>query len=374
MNKAGRVALDGEYDEGEVPLLLRHAGMAEWVEGRVRILDRRALPGTVRFIECRDVDEVADAIESMAIQGAFTLSLAAGYGLALAVASHAGASHMMLATLDAAARRLIATRPTGLALSRMMAECRSAASGADARKDAMIAAIVATVDAKAQQLARQALATARHALPLIGSADAILTHCFADRSLLYLLLEARRMGRSLQVYCSETRPYLQGARLTAPAVLETGHHPTVVTDGMGGFLMRRAMVQAFITAADRVCLDGTICNKIGTYPHALAARASSIPYYVLRQSGPDFESAREADVEIEFRDARSVLEFMGTATSTSGVDALYPAFDITPHELVTAIVTDQGIFHPQAIGRYRRTTSSPASDTGQRAAPPNPGD
>lgn len=351
---ATRLALDGEYDEARVPLLLRRSGMAEWDDGRVRILDRRNLPATVRFIDCRTVEEVAAAIESMAIQGAFTLSLAAGYGLALAVASATGARQQWLAAVDEAARRLIVTRPTGLALSRMMVECKAAAHATEGDREAIVAAIVRTVDAKAQQLARQALATARHALPLLAGAEAILTHCFADRSLLYLLLEARREGRTLRVYCSETRPYLQGARLTAPAVLEAGHRATLITDGMGGFLIRRGMVQAFLTAADRVCLDGTICNKVGTYAHALAARASGVPYHVLRQSGPDFESAGEGDIEIELRDGRSVLDFMGVATSVPGVDAIYPAFDITPPDLVTSIVTDQGVFEPSSIARYRR--------------------
>jgi methylthioribose-1-phosphate isomerase len=367
MNQTARVALDGEYDEAQVPLLLRRRGMAEWADGRVRILDRRGLPATVCFIECRSVEEVAIAIESMAIQGAFTLSLAAGYGLALVAASHAGPLQTLPTSLDAAARRLVATRPTGLALSRMVAECIRAAQQAGPDKEALTAAIVATVDARAQRLARQALATARHALPLIANASAILTHCFADRSLLYLLLEARRAGRTLDVYCSETRPYLQGARLTAPAVLETGHRATVITDGSGGLLMRSQRVQAFLTAADRVCTDGTICNKIGTYPHALAARANGIPYYVLRQSGPDFESAGEDDIKIEFRNRKSVLEFMGIATSAGGVDALYPAFDVTPPDLVTKIVTDQGVFDPRAIDRYRRAELGP--DVGSGAPP-----
>jgi methylthioribose-1-phosphate isomerase len=132
----------------------------------------------------------------------------------------------------------------------------------------------------------------------------------------------------------------------------------VITDGSGGLLMRRQLVQAFLTAADRVCLDGTICNKIGTYAHALAAHANRIPYYVLRQSGPDFESAGEDDIEIEFRDGTSVLEFMGIATSVSGVDAIYPAFDVTPPDLVTKIVTDQGAFDPRAIDSYRRTEAT----------------
>jgi len=118
--------------------------------------------------------------------------------------------------------------------------------------------------------------------------------------------------------------------------------------------MRRGLAQALVTAADRVCLDGTVCNKVGTYQYALAARANGVPYYVMRQSGPDQESADEAHVEIEFRDGDQVLDFMGIRTTADGVDGLYPAFDITPPELVTAIVTDRGIFDPRVVADYAR--------------------
>jgi len=348
-------ALDGEYDESALPLLLTRRGMAEWTGDAVRILDRRRLPSTVVFIECREVEDVAQAIETMTIQGAFTLSLAAGYGMALALRTALDAADARRRLRDAA-RRLAATRPTGLALARMIAACEAAAGSSNTPGDA-IEAIVRVVDGKAAELARQALATARHALPLLADAGAILTHCFADRSLLYLLLEAKRAGRSMHVYCSETRPYLQGARLTAPAVLETGHRATVITDGMGGFLMRRGEVQAFVTAADRVCMDGTVCNKVGTYQFALAARANGVPYYVVRQSGPDRESADETHVEIEFRDGEQVLRCAGERTTVDGVDALYPAFDVTPPDLVTAIVTDRGAFAPHDVGSYAEALS-----------------
>jgi methylthioribose-1-phosphate isomerase len=344
-------ALDGEYDESDLPLLLTRRGMAQWLDGNVRILDRRQLPLTRVFVDCREVEDVARAIESMAIQGAFTLSLAAGYGVALAAHRARASLREVRAAIDAAVARLAATRPTGLALQRRLAECKSAAYAAIDTEADVVEAIVGRVDAAAERLARQALATARYALPLLADVDAVLTHCFADRSLLYLLLEARAVNRTLRVFCSETRPFLQGARLTAPSVAEIGHRATLITDGMGGFLMRRGEVGALLTAADRVCLDGTICNKIGTYPHAVAAKASGVPYYVLRQSGPDRESKNEDDVHIEFRDGSAVLEPWAEAFG-GAVDALYPAFDITPGNFVTAIVTDQGAFDPREIANY----------------------
>ena len=345
-----RRGLDGEYREDELPLLIQRRGMAYWSGDEVRILDRRRLPHAVEELHCRSVEDVAVAIATMAIQGAFTLAIAAGYGMALAVAD-AGRARSETTT---AAARLRATRPTGLALQRVLAAVeatveRALRDGRDCRQ-----AVVDAVDAQAARWARQALATARHALPLLPEGAGVLTHCFADRSFLYLLLEARRAGRTLDVYCSETRPYLQGSKLTAMSVLEAGHTATVVTDGMGGFLMRERKAGVFFTGADRVCMDGTVCNKIGTYQFSLAARANGVPHYVLRQSGPDFESRGEADIQIEYRDPRSVLEFDGRRTARDGVAALYPAFDVTPAELVTAIVTDRGVFAPAALARYPR--------------------
>ncbi len=353
------LGLDGEYLERELPLLIRRIGMAAWTAGRVRILDRRRLPHEEVYVDCSTVEDVARAIESMTIQGAFTLALAAGYGLALAVppAASAPAARERIAL---ASQRLGRTRPTGLALGRVLRAAALAADEALAVGEDPVRAIVASVDRAASVLARQALAAARRANALLEDGKAILTHCFADRTFLYLLLEARRAGKTVPVFCSETRPYLQGARLTALSVQQTGHPVTVVTDGMGGFLMRQGSVSALVTAADRVCLDGTVCNKIGTYQFALAARANDLPYYVLRQSGPDPESPSESDVTVEYRDEASVLSCGGVATTPPGVRGLYPAFDITPSELVTAIVTDRGIFPAAEIARYFSAETAPS--------------
>ena len=299
---------------------------------------------------------VSQTNKDMAIQGAFTLAIAAGYGMALAVGDPATAR----ADAQTAALRLRRTRPTGLALSRMLdALLRTVARALEAGKDPR-AEVIAATEAQAARWAQQALATARHALPLLPEGAGLLTHCFADRSFLYLLLEARKAGRMIDVYCSETRPYLQGARLTALSAQQIGHRVTVITDGMGPFLMRERKIGAFVTAADRVCMDGTICNKIGTYANALAARANGLPYFVLRQSGPDFESAGEADIHVEYRNPEPVLEFEGIRTAPHGVSALYPAFDITPPSLVTAIVTDRGVFAPSALADY--ATQGKAAD------------
>jgi methylthioribose-1-phosphate isomerase len=343
-----RPGLEGEFREAELPLLVRRAGMAEWDDGLVRILDRRALPLSEIYVECRTTAEVAKAIEEMVIQGAYSLAIAAGYGLALAGLSSPndpGAIH-------SGAARLISTRPTGLALQRLMNVCLQRADAAIVAGENPVDAIVATVDHAAATLARQGWKTGQRAAALLQDGTSILTHCFPDRSYVYLLMEAAKAGKKLNVICSETRPYLQGARLTSLCAQQAGFSATVISDGMGGFLMRRGDIGAFVTAADRVCLDGTVCNKIGTYQYALAARAHDIPYYALRQSGPDTESAGEADIEVEMRSGDALLYCGGERTAPHGVQGLYPSFDITPPELVSAIVTDRGIYHPAKINTY----------------------
>jgi len=350
MSENDRLGLEGVFNEKDLPLLIRRQGMADWRDGVVRILDRRALPHHERYVDCSSVEEVAICIEDMVIQGAFSLSIAAGYGLALAVVDETGSD--CRTRLHAASERLKKTRPTGLALQRMLAACMVAAEDALVAGESPIQAILATVDRGAAALARQGYETGRIACELLPDNATILTHCFPDRSYAYMLVEAKRTGKTLRVIASETRPYLQGARLTSFCAQQAGAEVNVITDGMGGFLMRRGEIDAFVTAADRVCMDGTVCNKVGTYQYALAAQANEVPYYVLRQSGPDVESADESGVEVEFRDGEEVVNICGTRTAPSGVEGLYPAFDITPASLVAKIITDRGAFQAAEIAAY----------------------
>lgn len=340
--------LEGEFAESELPLLIRRAGMADWDDGVVRILDRRALPLNEKYLECRTTEEVAVAIEDMVVQGAFTSAITAGYGLALGD----GKRDLTQESIEKLAQRLLITRPTGLALKRMVEASVAAAGRAFTAGDDVVSAIVATVDAAAADLARQGWKTGQRAAAMLESGTTILTHCFPDRSYVYMLLELARSEKSIRVICSETRPYLQGARLTALCAQQAGFDTSVITDGMGGFLMRRGDIDAFITAADRVCMDGTVCNKIGTYQYALAASANALPYYVLRQSGPDLESANEHDIVIEERSGDALLYSGGERTAPEGVRGIYPGFDITPPQLVGAIVTDRGVFAPGKISQY----------------------
>ena len=337
--------LEGVFVESDLPLLIRRAGMADWDNGVVRILDRRRLPLEESYLECRTTESVAKAIEEMVIQGAFSSAIAAGYGLALG-------EQKSPEGIRADAARLIDTRPTGLALKRMIDACVDAAEQALGQDSDPVARIIATVNRAAADLARQGWKTGQRLAQEIADGATILTHCFPDRSYVYFLMECRKLGKHINVICSETRPYLQGSRLTALCAKQAGFNTSIISDGMGGYLMRNGDIDALVTAADRVCMDGTVCNKIGTYQYALAAKANDVPYYVLRQSGPDIESADESAIDVEKRDGDALLFYAGERTAPDGVNGLYPSFDITPPDLVHAIVTDRGIFDATNIHKY----------------------
>ena len=342
------LGLDGFYAESALPTLIKRSGMAIWADGEVRILDRRKLPHSKEYLCCKTTEEVAEAIEMMVIQGAFSISIAAGYGLALT----AQESNLSIKDLRKAAARLKATRPTGLALSRVMDLCLCQAEIAIKSGSSVVREIIKITDTIASDLAKQARKTAQYALGLLNDGDTILTHCFPDRSYAYLLMEAKYNNISLNVICSETRPYLQGSKLTSWCAAELDFEVHVITDGMGGALMKEGTINAFITAADTVCMDGSVANKIGTYQYALAANANNVPYYVLRQSGPDNENKSGDDIVIEQRSGQDILTFNGVKITPNNVKGRYPCFDVTPSELVSSIITDRGIFNANAIHTY----------------------
>ena len=347
-----KLGWEGVFENDSIPLPMRRAGMAEWQFDHVLMLDRRRLPLEEVYLQLRCVEEVAQAIENMVIQGAFSISIAAGYGLALSAPQTTADD---IEQIELAAQRLIQTRPTGLAIARMMKACIKVAKTAIQEGKPVQPEILSLVDQAATVLAKQGYETGKNACDLLADGSTILTQCFPDRSYVYLLLETARRGKTINVICSETRPYLQGARLTALCAQQAGFKTKVITDGMGGLLMRQGEVDAFVTAADRVCMDGTVCNKVGTYQYALAAQANGLPYYTLRQSGPDRESASEADIEVEYRNGEEIVNWAGVRTAPIGVHGYYPSFDITPPDLVTKIVTDRGVFDSNKIASYFET-------------------
>jgi methylthioribose-1-phosphate isomerase len=178
-----------------------------------------------------------------------------------------------------------------------------------------------------------------------------MTYCFAETIVGMMLKEARIQGKDIRLFCPETRPYFQGARLTASVAHDMGFDVTIITDGMPAFIMKNEGIDIFTTAADVICCDGHVVNKVGTYNTAIAANYHGVPYYVT--GSPDQGHPTVDTVKIEMRDPDFVLQAMGTPTANQNVKGCYPAFDITPPELVTGVVTDQGVLSPYSLSDYK---------------------
>jgi len=193
-------------------------------------------------------------------------------------------------------------------------------------------------------------ATASHLVNQFPDDGTVMTQCFAETIVGMMLRECRTRGKTIKVICPETRPYFQGARLTASVVCDMGFDVTVITDNMPGYTMKAKKVDVFTSAADVICMDGHIVNKVGTFQIALAARYWDIPYFVT--GSPNREHPTIDTVKIEERAENDVLEAMGVRTAMEGVHGFYPAFDITPPKLCDGVVTDKGIFSPYDLGKY----------------------
>ena len=183
----------------------------------------------------------------------------------------------------------------------------------------------------------------------------MLTHCWAEAYLTETVAAVLRAGRRMDAICTETRPYLQGARLTAESLAEMGVATRLITDGMAAHLMSRGDVTTFVTAADRVTMDGHVVNKVGTLQIAIAAHAFDVPYVALIQA-PDRQAPTPEAVELEDRDGDEVLHCLGRRTASERVTGIYPAFDVTPPRYVRTVVTDRGRFSPQDLPSYYETS------------------
>lgn len=317
----------------------------------VRILDRRVFPFALEFVVCRDLEAVARAIEAMVTQsnGPF---FAAGGGMVLAArqAERELAPEGREAFLQEAAKRLIRTRPTNNNVATAVNAVLAFAAGGEAGKDGLAGCIETFVRGEWEARRAQARAVGGHAATLLADGERLLTHCWSEGALIETLAAARRAGKRIEVTCTETRPYLQGARLTAHSVAEMGIPATVITDGMVAHAMASGRVSLLMTAADRVTLSGHVINKVGTLNAAVAARHFGIPYFatVLR---PDERAASPADVPIEERDGEETLSCLGQRTASPLVKGWYPAFDVTPPELVSGVVTERGIFPAAALAQ-----------------------
>ncbi len=315
----------------------------------MRILDRRTFPESTSWVLCHDAEEVAAAIAAMVTQSSGPL-FATYAALALTARQVAGlpldAAHARLAE---AAHVLATARPTNAhpaeATERVLAAVASAAT-----TDELVRLAQQAADDGAAAYRASSRALARHTLDLLPQDARVLTHCWMDTYLTELVHEADERGHRLRWTATETRPYLQGARLTSHTLAELGHDVELVTDGAAAYAVATGRVDAVVTAADRVSLDGHVANKTGTLSLALAAREFGVPMHVL-VIAPDPHSPTGADIVVEEREGTDVLHVQGHRTASPLVGrAWYPAFDLTPPHLVTSIVTERGAFEPAQVG------------------------
>lgn len=330
----------------------------EMQNGVVRMIDQRKLPRHLEIVECRDYRSVAHAIKDMTIRGAPAIGAAAAFGLALAaLESKATTREEFLRDLDTAEKILRVTRPTAVnlmwALDRVMQKVRALDLDANGLRDFVIQ--------EAQNIAEEDVAIntaiAKFGATLIDDGDTVLTHCNAGAlatvdvgTALGVIIEAHKQGKRLHVIVDETRPRLQGARLTAWELMQAGVPMTLVADNASGYYMRAGKIQKCFVGSDRVAANGDVANKIGTYKAAVVAHENGIPFYaVMPTSTVDMNLPHGDAIPIEERDAREVTHIDGVAIAPEGVNVGNPAFDVTPHQYITALVTERGIVYPPFV-------------------------
>jgi methylthioribose-1-phosphate isomerase len=318
------------------------------------MIDQLKLPRETVMVVCNTAEDVGEAIRSMQIRGAPAIGVAGAYGLALAARAHQGTDPVTFnEELRLAGESLRNTRPTainlGWAIDRVLARITAIAD-----LDGVAAAQQATL-ALAEQMADEDVAINRRmgawGLELVPEGSRVLTHCNTGAlatvdygTALGVIRAAHEAGRRLHVLVDETRPFLQGARLTAWELTELGVPMTLITDNMAGYFMNRGEVDLIVVGADRIAANGDTANKIGTYSLAVLAKAHGVPFYVVAPTSTvDLSLQSGAEIPIEQRSTKEVVEIGGVHIAPEGVTAAHPAFDVTPAHLVTAIVTEQGI-------------------------------
>jgi methylthioribose-1-phosphate isomerase len=328
----------------------------EWQGDAVVMVDQRKLPAKELYVSCRTVPEVAKAIKTMVIRGAPAIGVAAAMGLALCVRRSTASGTKALATdFYKACDLLAATRPTAVNLfwaiermKRVFAELINAGGSVDE--------VRARLEAEAIRIHNEDVESCRqlgaNGATLVPAKARILTHCNAGAlatagygSALGVIRAAVEQGKDVQVFADETRPFLQGARLTAWELVRDGIDTTVITDNMAGALMREGLIDMVVVGADRIAANGDTANKIGTYTVAVLAKEHGLPFYVAAPlSTIDLSTPDGAHIPIEERHTKEVTHVGSAQLTPTGAHILNPAFDVTPHKYISAIITERGVF------------------------------
>ncbi|MDY0235626.1 MAG: S-methyl-5-thioribose-1-phosphate isomerase [Gudongella sp.] len=314
--------------------------------GNILIIDQKKLPFKEEIYRLDKVSDLAIAIKDMTIRGSGAIGIAGAYGILLSAIENKGDRQSIIT----AGKLLKATRPTAVNLMKTVDEMIYALESYTGND------VIEFLEEKAIEIITRQLkyerVLGRFGAELIEDGDNILTHChsgafagagFGGRAL-SVIRTAHEMGKKIHVYTSETRPYLQGARITAYELMKWGIPHTLITDGMSGYLMRLGKIQKIVVGSDRIAANGDLLNKVGTYMHALAAKANNVPFYTATSSHTiDYNLKNGMEAKVEFRDENEVTSLNGNRIALEGTRALYPSFDVTPNELIAGIITEKGV-------------------------------
>lgn len=338
------------YDQG-LGFILKYENVAWYEGGMVKILDRRVYPTEVRFEVCKSHQEVAKAIKDMVTQSAGPYT-AAGMGMALAAYEARNMKEKdAIDFIERAAYTLSHARPTTVGrmtqiTSNALEVAKKAYRNGEKADEMIFASTIESLNRRYSTMEK----VGNYLADMFPENGSIMTQCFGETIVGMMLRAANKKNKKIKIFCAETRPYFQGARLTASVCCDMGFDTTVITDNMPAFVMKTKNIDLFTSAADVICMDGHITNKVGTYQIAINAKYHHIPYFVT--GVPDFNHKTVDSVVIEERDPNLVLEARGVKNTLEGVKGYYPSFDITPPDLISGVITDTGIYSPYDLDRY----------------------
>jgi methylthioribose-1-phosphate isomerase len=338
----------------DLAFMLQYENVAWYEDGKVRILDRRIYPTEIKFVECTTYMEVAQAITDMVTQSAGPYT-AAGMGMALAAYEIKDKSEKeQIEFLKKAAYDIGNARPTTAnRMSIITNGCFEVGKEALEKGQSPIEAIFnRTIDSLNRRYSIMET-VGEYLADMFPQNGTVLTQCFGETIIGMMLRAARKRDNNIKLFCAETRPYLQGARLTSSCCADMGFDTTVITDNMIAYAMKYKNIDLFTSAADTIAKDGHIANKIGTLQMAILAKHFGIPYFVT--GIPDTDKEKGSDIIIEQRDPEMVLSYRGIKNTLSQVKGIYPSFDIVPPELISGVVTDKGIYSAFDLHRYFKT-------------------
>lgn len=342
----------------------------QWIgdsNGYLELVDQRKLPVSSVKLPCRDTDLLYDAIKTLAVRGAPAIGVAAGYGLVLALQRVVDKDlPQALAHLQEQAAYLADSRPTAVNLFWALDRVRQRAEAlVAAQPQAQTSELLNGVWREAQAICQEDIdmceRIGRNGAAFVKEGSGVLTHCNAGAlatagqgTALSLFFAAHQAGRQFTVYADETRPLLQGARLTAWELQQAGIACRLICDNMAGWVMKQGLVQAVVTGADRIAANGDAANKIGTYSLSILAREHGIPFYIAAPSSTfDLSTASGADIEIEQRNPEEITHIQGVQTAPEAIGTFNPAFDVVDAANITAIVTERGVIERPTVERVK---------------------